>query len=171
SRITDINEINRNNNSNNNAPVRVLPNNQAPQTNRNESPVNNNRPSISPNQNNAPVRTLPDNNQNPPAQINRNSQQQNEIRRNEVPVNNTPARAPQVVPQNNAPVNTPATQPVREFNNDKNGGAPVRNSAIHNIKTPKTEAPKRHLNESRRPNNVNPPANVEREPVHEQAIR
>ena len=106
SRVTDISEIERENNSNNNPPVREFPQNQTPQINRNEPPVNNGRPSsVAPERNNTPVRTLP--NQNPPAQNNtpvRTMPKQNPPASNEAPVRNIPSQNPPT--SNKAPVRT-----------------------------------------------------------------
>jgi hypothetical protein len=138
SRVTDLSEIERNDNSNNEPPVRKFPADQTPQINRNEPPVNNGRPSVSSERNNAPVRTYP--NQNPPAEIERRPQLQNNPRTNEAPVrspqreNTRPAEAP---PQRSIPPENKNTNPapVRQFDNSSRHSALPGNAAVRNMET------------------------------------
>lgn len=76
----------------NSAPVREFPKNQTPQIIRNDPPVNNNIPSVSPERNNNPARVLPRNNENAPA-INRPAIP-NQDSRNTTPENSRLQEAP-----------------------------------------------------------------------------
>ena len=184
-RVTTLQEIqtNRQNNRTNEnnvnnrtaAPVRVVPQNQAPQINRNEPPVNNS-PSVFPNRNNEPVRTFPNNNQNSGNPANRNQQ----------PVNSAPVQAPQrnIERQNNAPVNNPAsqsqpvrrtdnTQPAPTNNNNTNSNIRNPNTIQRNVQqqkpavqnNPATHQPnQRMVRENRQINNIKPAQHVIRKP-------
>ncbi|HEY5462346.1 MAG TPA: DUF6600 domain-containing protein [Hanamia sp.] len=156
SRVIDRDQINRDNRTNNNnqsvPPVREIPNNQAPQINRNEPPVNN-TPTVNPNRNNTPERTSP------------NNQPAPQINRNQTPVNNFPSTNPN---RNSEPVRTfqnntetPPTQTNRnqqqQNETPRNNSQPVNNAPVQtpqrNIE--RSNAPVRQLNSGAQKNQKN----------------
>jgi hypothetical protein len=143
-RDNNTNRGNQNNESN--SPVRQLPNNnQIPQINRNEPPVNNpasNKPVLEPKRNNEPVRIMPKDNPN------------NRVINNEPPVNN---------PVNNKPVLEPKRndQPVRMLPNNNQPPRINRNVPPVNNTQP-TNPPQRKeekINNIPPKNNQNIPTN------------
>ncbi len=171
----------------NSAPVREIPKNQTPQIIRDEPPVNNNRPSVTPGKNNTPARVFPDRNQtspptNRPVSPNTPTGENPPVNNPPQP-NNPPAQAPvRTFPNNNpAPPNnqapatrerstpaqenkqTPANRPVRRFSNQQNAATtnPYKQneSKVNSRPSGSSEELKRNNEQALRPSVTSKPEN------------